>query len=300
MKHFDPTIQIGSPQDDLLQSDDRINHLPPEIEHEIFVLAFYNGEKGRTNLLRVAKRVAEWLIPMLYKVVILMNREDQHPYPPVESLRRHGHHVRSIIASLRLHLHQTFTGDIILSSCPNVSDLAFWCGVNTTAEVLNLPITRLYFNNTDFVGTQLWDLPKTPQIEQWCSNITHLVFGNCINNSEVDSTPCLNVLTLFPSLTHFMTFYWNKTPVIRRILVCCLRLKVFVWLLGRQSGINRTTVVKRRYDECPVDDPRIVTLNGCYLSDWIEGSRGGDDIWILAEREIRKKRRGIDSSVLVV
>ncbi|TFK64392.1 hypothetical protein BDN72DRAFT_963237 [Pluteus cervinus] len=292
----DPATEIGSA---LSQDDEQPSHLPPEIEYEIFVLAFYNDEKGRTNLLRVAKRVTDWLIPMLYKVVIIVKGVDEQPYPPVESLRQHGHHVRSIVASFHFDSQGTFAGDMLLSSCPHVSDLVLWNGVNTTAKVLNLPITRLFFKETDFVGAKLWDLPKTPQIQRWCSNITHLVLGGHINDSEVASTPCLNVLTLFPSLTHFMTFCWNKTPVIRRILACCLRLKVFVWLWGRPAIVNRTTVA-REGDECPVDDPRIVTLNGYYLTDWIKGSRGEDDIWILAEREIRNRRHDIHISLPVV
>ncbi|TFK61017.1 hypothetical protein BDN72DRAFT_485696 [Pluteus cervinus] len=281
---------IGPSKDHLSQNNEDSNHLPPEIEYEIFALAFHNDEEGRTRLLRVAKRVAEWLVPMLYEVVIIAEGDGWRLYPPIESLQQHGHHVKRIIVS---SASVPFTQTTLLSTCPNVTDLVLWYGIDTTAEVLKLPITRLFFKNTDFVGAELWDLPKTPQIERWCSNITHVVLGSQINDS--DSIRNLNVLTLFPSLTHFMTFCWNKAPVIHRILGCCPRLKVFVWLWGKCGARDFTKIVKGE-DECPVDDPRIVTLNGYYLMDWIRGSRGEDDIWRLAEGEIRRSHRNINSS----
>ncbi|TFK60809.1 hypothetical protein BDN72DRAFT_850245 [Pluteus cervinus] len=259
------------------------DNLPPEIEYEIFTLAFYNDKKGGASLLRVAERVSKWLIPLLYKVVIIADPPHQQPYPPIERLQQHGHHVRHLLVS---STPCPIAEEIFLSACPNVSDLAFWSGAKNIAQVLSLSITRLQFEDTDFVGAKLWDLPKTPQIQQWCSCITHVVLG-----SYLDDTNCahnLNVLTLLPSLSHFMTFCWNEAPVIRGILVHCPQLKVFVWLWGKCNAEDLTQVVEGR-DECPVDDPRIVTLNGSYVSDWIRGAQGEDDLWILAEREIRRK-----------
>ncbi|TFK69501.1 hypothetical protein BDN72DRAFT_959570 [Pluteus cervinus] len=285
---LDSTIRPS--QDDLIcHNEESLGTLPPEIEYEIFILAFCNNKREATNLLRVAKRVAEWLIPMLYEVVVLAHGMHRQSYPPMESLQLHGRHVRHLLVS---SFPSPTDGHALLSTCPNVSDLVFWSGVQNTAQILNLPITRLYFENNDFIGAELWGLPKTPQIEQWCSHITHLVLGSDINYSSSVALDDLKVLTLFPSLTHFMTFSWNKPPVIRRLLVCCLHLQVFVWLWGRGEAEDPTHVVEGE-DECPVDDPRIVTLNGTYVRDWMRSFQGEDDFWILAEREIQRKRCNI-------
>ncbi|TFK69500.1 hypothetical protein BDN72DRAFT_959569 [Pluteus cervinus] len=276
---------IGASQGALIQQDMNgyRDNLPPEIEHEIFVLAFYNDKKGRVNLLRVAKRMSEWLIPKLYEAMVIAREPHVQPYPPIDSLERHGHHVRRLLATF---VPPPMTVHRLLSACPNATDLALWHGPTTSSQVLHLPITRLLIESHDFVGTNLWDLPKTLQIKQWCSNITHVVLATQVDVSD----SLLNIPTLFPSLTHLMTFCWNEPPVVRRLLANCKQLEVFIWLWGRGRADAPIYVVEG-LDECPVDDRRIVTLNGSYVNDWIRGSRGEDDLWILAEREIQNQKK---------
>ncbi|TFK71473.1 hypothetical protein BDN72DRAFT_436435 [Pluteus cervinus] len=126
--------------------------LPPEIEYEIFVFAYHDADSsGRVILLRVAKRVSEWVIPLLYRVIVL---EQQCPdidpasqfrpfgrYPPISNLRRYGHHVRHLFV-MNTTLTPFYLEKIdLLSSCPNVTNLAFWYGASLTPDAFNLPIT---------------------------------------------------------------------------------------------------------------------------------------------------------------
>ncbi|TFK65225.1 hypothetical protein BDN72DRAFT_845810 [Pluteus cervinus] len=74
--------------------------LPPELEHTIFVLAVEDDVQEAKNLLLIAKRVFDWLIPHVFKVVQF--KADYYlPIAFNESVyRKYGHHVPSSLTSL--------------------------------------------------------------------------------------------------------------------------------------------------------------------------------------------------------
>ncbi|KAF8643451.1 hypothetical protein AX16_009007 [Volvariella volvacea WC 439] len=110
--------------------------LPPELECIIFELAARSCKsEALPVLMLVARRVRDWLRPMLFEIVVVTS--DRHrpltrwpPYPTGQET----HHVR------RLLMHYGYYGrppqdipanspdfEMFVSHCPNLQDFAVWC-----------------------------------------------------------------------------------------------------------------------------------------------------------------------------
>ncbi|KAF8652779.1 hypothetical protein AX16_004171 [Volvariella volvacea WC 439] len=113
--------------------------LPPELEHIIFELAARDGViQVLPALMLVARRVRDWLRPMLFQTVVISADGISHPldrFPPYPT-GQETHHVK------RLLLHYGYPTESprkkvknmpdyrnYVSLCPNVQDFAVWCRV---------------------------------------------------------------------------------------------------------------------------------------------------------------------------
>ncbi|TFK61609.1 hypothetical protein BDN72DRAFT_883083 [Pluteus cervinus] len=247
--------------------------LPLEIEYEIFVLAFYTDSKGQTTLLRVARRVSEWLIPLLYNVVTIYPESSRYRYPPSTSLKRYGHHTHHLCFN---HANSS----AILPLCPNAYNLAFWFDSERAPNVVNLPVKKVTFDD-------YWFLKKRPdtndtRVVRWCSNITHLGLGRLF------TVKVGQYLVHFPALEYLMILDFNEYGGLAVAWKCCPRLKVVVRLLGPVSHHDKTQVVHNTEGED--QDIRIVKMDGSFMSDWVRGAKGEGDMWELAEKEVERRR----------
>ncbi|TFK64473.1 hypothetical protein BDN72DRAFT_846576 [Pluteus cervinus] len=240
-------------------------HLPPELEYDIFLLAFHNDPKNERNLVLVAKRVFDWLIPHRFHIVTLSD-SDGESYP-IEfnetTYQRYGHHVRHLfIQELRV------AADLDLF--PNVVNLGFWIDYEPThlPFLLKLPLTRI-------------SADPSPELFQVFSNVTHLdLLSLDISLDEITS-----VLHL-PKLTHVCVMCDISHSALNLFLEKerCPGLRVVVlWSIGVSSP------VLGEHEGMKTDDKRIVLVRCAPSEDWQTGARGGLDMWKFAEQVIASR-----------
>ncbi|TFK59582.1 hypothetical protein BDN72DRAFT_966009 [Pluteus cervinus] len=266
--------------------------LPREIEYEIFFLAFYDSKpvKAKTSLFRIAKRVSEWLIPLFYNVVVIHRRMILSIIPPLTTLKKYGHHIR--------HLFVTLTGGTkplpfsyseLLSSCPNVSNLALWYGTSPTIDIdtLDLPIQRIAITRFQLLREGSWSADSDQRFFGWCSRITHIALGGPESMTPSDR----EFLVQFPALRYLLVS--ELEDGIQDTLRCCPQLKVVIRLQGRLSHPGKTHVVQE--DGNRTQDIRVVKIDGMFRADWYRGTMGLADMWQLAEKEVERRREATNA-----
>ncbi|TFK73879.1 hypothetical protein BDN72DRAFT_875579 [Pluteus cervinus] len=273
--------------------------LPPEIVYEIFMMAYHKDRNRRTDLLVVSKLISQWLIPAVYKMVATGHAAEVNS-PSLGVLQRYGHHVKHLLLSGSLHYpYQSNDGDLI-QVCPNVSDLILWHGYNVThsIKIFDLSLSRLSVHtfSTEFED-QIRSLQKTEEekYRSWCSNITHMAWG-------VVSLTSPELLPSFPNLTHFLFGEWSipharLQEMLDKVLKNCPGLQVVVVLLGGVQSMSELSVLDS-LDDMVFDDGRVVVVDGYFVTFWLKGGRGEDDMWTAAERTVRERGtlRGISMS----
>ncbi|TFK61012.1 hypothetical protein BDN72DRAFT_965408, partial [Pluteus cervinus] len=284
--------------------------LPPEIEHEILVQAFQISTiNSRMNLLLVSKRAFTWINPLIYRVVV-MNFQGSY-VPPLSSLRKYGTHVVHMRLIGSFSSDPSSTGFPALLLCPNVTNFVMWSTLSSRSipRLFELRgLKRLLFHHPGSLEDDLIDLHRQLEKDQrsghghdriggdpilisrqkWCENITHLAWGT-ISSDETR----LPLFTLFPNLTHFLIGGWNSSNVVLEILRFCPRLEVFIWLLANFDSSDATFVIEPSVKGKSLDlgDIRIVTIEGDLINDWVRGTKGGDDMWVIAERKVEERRK---------
>ncbi|TFK61970.1 hypothetical protein BDN72DRAFT_964860 [Pluteus cervinus] len=237
-------------------------YLPPELQDEIFLLAFQKDHKDAKNLILIAKRVFHWLIPHVFRVIRLSK---DHPTPIKSSqsaYKQYGHHARHLLidsTKLEEYLHLF----------PNVTDLAFWMKGNPAyiPSLLQLSLMRLSVHP----GARLLEVLTI-------SNLTHLELTHYFDSTYIKSTPHL------PKLTHLCVM--DIVPP-----------SAFNFLLEEERCPQLRVVVIWTYEDCEpalyerespiVDDPRIVRVKSSGgASEWEVGARGGMDLWKFGDKVI--------------
>ncbi|TFK61596.1 hypothetical protein BDN72DRAFT_849507 [Pluteus cervinus] len=266
--------------------------LPPEIEFEIFRLAFEWRKKDRVlNLLCVAKRVRDWLIPVIYGALVFKAHNLEGP--ALSSLQRYGHHVRHV---LYMRDPKPIKESDISKYCPNISSLCFWGGGSVTEDLLDLTVLKtLVSRNLDFFQTKVNDevtphaVPSTQtdiRRTTWCSNITHLSVSNI--RTARSSLPLLQ----FSNLTHLMLLSSTPLAFLQQILRSRPSLKVLIWLLVAVRQQGKVSVVELHSEGAPrIDDKRVVAIDGAFSDDWLMTAAGEreEDMWALATRTVEER-----------
>ncbi|TFK73865.1 hypothetical protein BDN72DRAFT_834199 [Pluteus cervinus] len=245
--------------------------LPPELEREIFTLSLkLQVQNGRNLMLvRVAKRVFDWLIPVYYSVVI--GGLDWPPKCSAALLRRYGHHVR------HFHIQNRSLIDL-LQYCPNVSNLGIWIlSLDPEAEaeaIVNLPVTRLS------IGIQCI-FEKTPKFLAFCSNITHLEI------STREPWEPAEILPHFPVLTRLAIFADFTTELTQECLTVGKMLKVIILISSQTNQSGQLHVLKNELE----DDIRVVRLlfGRSFVEDWAEGAWGRRDMWMRSDEMVERR-----------
>ncbi|TFK58092.1 hypothetical protein BDN72DRAFT_916722 [Pluteus cervinus] len=249
--------------------------LPPELEKEIFTLSLRQQNTDAQNLLLVAKRFFDWLIPIYYEVVMITRYKDSGKWPPgieAERLKQYGHHVRHFLILDK-------KSDVkLLSHCPNVFNLAMRAVIpeSEMETILGLPVTRLSIKITPF-------FQETPQCLAFVSRITHLDLVIPTQWEPKDVLPHFHVLThlaSFPNLTKPCDFF---------LYVKTLEVILLIGGGGAYQPDGSYLAVKAQDG----DNWRIVQLLIAHLNtrDWVEGAWGREDMWALVDEVIEQRRK---------
>ncbi|TFK66739.1 hypothetical protein BDN72DRAFT_843828 [Pluteus cervinus] len=232
-------------------------HLPPELEHEIFLLAFQSEGAEVNNLCLVAKRVLDWLIPQIYHLVIISS-EKSSPINFNEIVyKKYGHHVR--------HL---FLEDDELGGClhlfPNVINLAFWVASDPAdvhlPALLQLPLTCISTN-------------PSPELFQLFANVTHLDFLSGFDSESMD----IKSVLYLPKLTHVCVVSESSLRLFLERERCPQLKMGIVWGWGEADPkLDERTL-------SDVDDSRVMMIRCEPRGDWEIGAKGGVDMWRFAE-----------------
>ncbi|TFK61016.1 hypothetical protein BDN72DRAFT_485695 [Pluteus cervinus] len=287
----------NSPSQNIADLDPAEPRLPPEIEREILVLAFHTSTiASRANLLLISKRAFTWLNPITYQVVAPNESIGGEYTPPPTFLSKYGSHVLHVRTT---NSDSSCSESSILSLCPNITNLVIWTTISseTVPKLFRLSnLKRLSFHCPGDLEDRLRELyddrgiSKDPAMisrRKWCSNITHLAWGSITYEQSVP------LLTQFPNLTHVLLGAWNSVNIVLQILKFCPGLKVLISLLANFGPSEKTFAVDVSPEGRAIDvgDIRVVTIEGELVKDWLRGSWGGDDMWIIAERRVEERRR---------
>ncbi|TFK72681.1 hypothetical protein BDN72DRAFT_836001 [Pluteus cervinus] len=253
--------------------------LAPELEYAIFMTAIKSDAREAKNLVPIAKRVFDWLIPYVFHVVEL---DTERPVPITfnqSAFKRYGKHTR------HLFLGRGSGQGKYIHLFPNVTNIVFWTGFDKAylPALLQLPLTRI---STEF----------TPQLFQVFQRITHFD----LFSDEITMDATFESQLYLPKLTHLCVLPELSPEVFELFLnrVRCPELGVVI-LWGSSSSGRGFPELDGNW-AAPVDeeDGRIVRVRCIPRVDWRVGARGGVDMWEFAER-VLASRKGQDTGGLV-
>ncbi|TFK65197.1 hypothetical protein BDN72DRAFT_900911 [Pluteus cervinus] len=304
------------------------SRFPPEIEQKIFTYALKINSKQPNNLLLVARRVREWLLPIVWEVVVYQDpRLYEIPLDSILPLRQYGTHIQHLLLSVdykyiepsnpddyQIHPHQIFDSSLLL--CPNITNLALWwleppVSLQPLVNLSQLTHLSMDVNRILELIRDERDIDSSGQTESrtWYStvqagdarpalfpNITHFDTRTAewLGSRCHDNIPTLAIH--FPKLTHLAhpRTQWTtaNTVVIRLSLKQFGGLEVLVWWKamkkGEGSGVEEDLKEKPR-----VEDERLVlVLMSGNEEDWEREARGGGmGIWKLGDSVVEGRRK---------
>ncbi|KDR75630.1 hypothetical protein GALMADRAFT_140256 [Galerina marginata CBS 339.88] len=257
-------------------------HLPQDLERLVFeMVALEAGSdiKSIAKLLPVAKRVCEWIRPILYNVFLLF-KTPRFPagFPNFVEAPDLLDDVGRFAKHLFIRTPTDFeTVNRLLSSCPNVQNIAIWCGSSQYAmnfflpALCCLPLKRLssYINHP---GLENFN-PKM------FSNLTHL---DIVSYDGIWKESIMQLLANFPKLTHLALPSTIDMDTVGITLRNSLHLRIVI-LIAEEYGKYSD---EEEFTE--VDDQRLILMISDDYYDlernWENGARGGVDFWIDGER----------------
>ncbi|KAJ6569157.1 hypothetical protein B0H19DRAFT_1134724 [Mycena capillaripes] len=279
--------------------------LPEDLERQIFeIAALENSRTPIPTLLRVARRTHIWLKPLLYRVWVL-SAERNDIYGGVMFLIQERLCRKSISWDFVRHLFMRFKGgavavDLVLSKCTGVQDLVFDCGPSQPRQFLPhlgvMQLRRLGIHMEHMFGT----LETMDLRDRVFASLTHLL----ILDFDKDASPGVPgttvelwppQLALLPRLTHIAFVGSVPAAILHSVLKECTALQVLVslrkwmryWVYPPQ-----TTPVQTLHRQLRVEDVRFVFIPFKSLSEsWEVGARGGEDVWVCADKFVAAKRR---------
>ncbi|KIM39507.1 hypothetical protein M413DRAFT_29235 [Hebeloma cylindrosporum] len=265
--------------------------LPLDVERMIFELAVsQHGMKASTQLVLIAKRVREWMLPLMFRVVnqIWPSRSPGHRLIDVpELLQSRGPLVQHLMID-DYSVNGSF--QTVLSSCPNICNLAIYLPKSYSERKLyNLsPILQGMKKLTRLSAS----LPEASYVDiliqpPHFSNLTHLEMFLASWEER------WGVLTKFPKLTHVSVEGNMRAHEIVKLLDDCRHLELLI--VVPLSGYFHAPQSERDALHA-VEDNRLVFLEPLHyvdvLFDWEKGAHGGLDSWVFAELVIVARARG--------
>ncbi|KAJ7118434.1 hypothetical protein C8R43DRAFT_1036245 [Mycena crocata] len=275
--------------------------LPADIEREIFEFAALSDPHCILKIILVAKRVAIWIEPLLYRTLSI---EDETDGDRAERCRITSRQLLELLQSERLgasffhqHIHhvalvnisRTSELQMILSSCSGIADLGIFRMAPTPALLplfAALPLKRLSLHLQRLFGPSGIDFRHSV-----FNHITHLDIFPIPSSKPTGfgQLPCLTHISFdMPASsqeTHACRTFFQD------ILANCRLLEALLLVSGNEDDILESI------GECQyfVDDPRAVLMfvvMDLWLEDWETGAEGGEDYWVQADQFIKKRRSG--------
>ncbi|KAJ7188966.1 hypothetical protein C8R46DRAFT_1206077 [Mycena filopes] len=213
--------------------------LPPELEREIFELAFRQDPKNvplKLTLCSVAHRVQTWIDLIFYEFVPIEKDHDAQRFLGLIDSNLKPPAFFSAVKILCLTLFVSATNALrILNACPGVEMLACWVNFRTQPEfpefitlVKRLPLRRLSLELAHLLRLLLPTAGETSA--GWLSNLTHLFIVVWNNNA----TEQISALRRLPHLTHLAAGlgppYGLGAQHVALVCSTCPSLRVFVGL----------------------------------------------------------------------
>ncbi|TFK63808.1 hypothetical protein BDN72DRAFT_881881 [Pluteus cervinus] len=259
---------------------------PPEIEYIIFTDALVLNDGGRTaqQLILVAKRVHEWLIPRIMRTIAIRKILPTQEYPydlPIQAFQKHGRHTRHLFIWIpTLQTHQA-TRERCLALCPSTTDLLIWgttlLNQTTLDAVARLPLTHL---STDLGYFR----EMTPDLIRLFSRITHF---DCL--TTITSEAYETKIKYFTSLTHLaVPDRYDMSNIKTSLFEKMPTLQVLILLeSGDAMGLSGVFNVNE-------DDPRVVRMTfeaKMEVRDWLLDVQEGRGMWGLADEAVKERRK---------
>ncbi|KAJ7259208.1 hypothetical protein C8J57DRAFT_1515284 [Mycena rebaudengoi] len=240
---------------------------PLELERDIFEIAATHWHpKTMPTLLVVARRVRQWIEPLLYRTLV-MGREGclLNPTALLHIQPTTLKHVQNLLVWNTLACRSDLLR--VLPLCSGVQRLAFFDIPNAPPVLPALEQMPLPVQYLSLIKTSALDLidPTRPLFR----TLTHLDMIDGIVERPLD----FNFAEL-PALTHLSMLH---------VLVS----KIWIWTAWYSGQAHQSTDV----------DPRFVMMflrpfPNLWVDDWTVGATGGNDFWTRTELFIDKRRRG--------
>ncbi|TFK65216.1 hypothetical protein BDN72DRAFT_845804 [Pluteus cervinus] len=252
--------------------------LPPELERHIFLYALNHSREDAQNLLSVAKRVENWLIPVVYEVVGFHTTYST-PFPfEMQRYERYGKETRHLAVGVEEMIPS-------LSFFPNVTNLAIWSRYD------ELLVTFLEKSSLTRLSIRLHSFdPPTPRLIQTFSRITHLeVVG------RLDSWKDCHLLDHFTSLTHLCVLWDTYKNLLEEMLGRYPSLAILIlwdWNpIDPEDSGDTPTIALSPLGDRDFNDIRVIAVRNRFIEDWETGARGGIDMWRFADNVMAERKR---------
>ncbi|KAJ7157605.1 hypothetical protein C8R43DRAFT_403451 [Mycena crocata] len=283
--------------------------LPLELEWEIFELVAIQDPRAIPTLMRVAKRVAQWLGPMLYKVIVF--RELKRTALDLDAfqacnpeLAARVQHV--LLAASPYHPVKPEALDEFFGRSPGIVNLSIvgqLAGPALLPLLLRLRLQRLSIQ----VGPLFRD--RGLSFVQVFRAVTHLdVRDSFVAQEDIDhdvedlidgsvrfipSPEWLQILPYLPVLTHLGFNSIIQRDTLDQLLHILPRLQVLMVIFFVSKVRIAVWFAEAIATAQSLPDPRlVVAIYRDYFTDWESGARGHGDLWVRAEAFVGAKRRG--------
>ncbi|TFK66868.1 hypothetical protein BDN72DRAFT_879986 [Pluteus cervinus] len=268
--------------------------LPLELIQEIFLISASRNLSEAAILARISHQTYNLIKPILFSIFVYSQFEFEdenwsYQWPcqtDYNWLKINGQYARNLhfndgASSYNLH--------IILSSCPNLTNIALWLYISKgyLPSLLTLRPHRLsIYLNHFFEGPFQQKHALLPMF----NNLTHLDLGE-----HYDDWDSLEGIQHLPRLTHLsLTTNWGlETSIISNALRHCKHLAILILYEWEDM---MTTEIPLESTILDIGDYRIVSFECDYLREWELVSRGGSsrDMWTIAEEIVRKRPRALN------
>ncbi|KAF9010230.1 hypothetical protein BDQ17DRAFT_1009664 [Cyathus striatus] len=258
-----------------------LNDLPAELQREIFSMATSNQLSCALRLSLVARRVHEWVQPLVYEIVTLGADDTALFLRTMDSKPSEffATHVKQLCLAVSVNPEDAAR---ILAVCTGVIGLAFWVDylaaasdVPLSALITSLSLRRLSIEFTHYLD--LCEISK-PSSVNWRVKLTHLhvIFWADEEPAFIPHLECLSCLTHFSLRLRYRQLTEGS---ISAILASCKSLRILAILLDELDLMQ---------DLAKFEDKRVVFMPyPDAVQDWEASLRGLPDIWSRAEEMVR-------------
>ncbi|KAK7058033.1 hypothetical protein R3P38DRAFT_2844068 [Favolaschia claudopus] len=263
---------------------------PPELEREIFEIAAWGDRSLIPLLLRVCRRVHQWIEPLLYRVLRIANSNSDS-----DALRLLAFHSKPANFLRHVFMHMDSNSPLknkiadLLSRCNNIISL-FWDGL-LPAEILPILDTMKIQKMNIWVSEDVTEWAKLTLHRPMLHSVTHLELYSYA--SEIGSIAWeegwANLASL-PALTHLCLTDDLSDILLDSILEHCSNLDVVITAFWDPVFVTNAELFAKKLT---TNDRRVVVIRvSDFRGDWESGALGGDDFWTRSERFVAKKVKG--------